>query len=201
MKLIIGLGNPGKKYEQTWHNLGFLAIDALIAAKPEMFLKCEKSAKFKAAVCLPDGVRGTKAGEGSDLEEKVILAKPQTFMNKSGQSAKAIMSFYKIKPQNLWVVHDDIDLELGSLKISRNSSAAGHKGVQSIIDEINSREFVRFRLGIKPRHESRIPAQDQVLRKIGKDDKMIIDETIKEAAAAFSLALMAGVTEAMNEFN
>lgn len=190
MKLIIGLGNPGKKYEQTWHNVGFMVIDQLQANKPDEFSKFKKSAKFKSEV-----------SEGNGPEEKIILAKPQTFMNNSGQAIKSLVNFYKIKPQDLWVIHDDIDLPLGKIRISQNSSAAGHKGVQSIINELSTQGFIRFRLGIQLVNPSKLPTEIYVLQKIGRSDRIIINESIKTVLAAIELALVQGVTEAMNEFN
>ncbi|MFA6254998.1 MAG: aminoacyl-tRNA hydrolase [Patescibacteria group bacterium] len=190
MKLIVGLGNPGKKYETTWHNVGFLVIDLLKTKQAGEFLSCNKSKKFKAEIC-----------ENNSPEEKIILAKPQTFMNNSGQAVKAIGRFYKIKPENLWVIHDDIDLPLGKIRISQNASAAGHKGVQSIIDEVGTQEFIRFRLGIQPITPLKMPTEKYVLQKIDSESKVIIDEVIEKVLAALEIALAQGVTEAMNEFN
>ena len=190
MKLIIGLGNPSKKYDETWHNVGFMTVDQIQTSKPEEFLKCKNSKKHKAEIC-----------EGTSPEEKIILAKPQTFMNLSGQAVKSLKNFYKIKPHDLWVVHDDIDLPLGKIRISQNSSAAGHKGIQSIIDEIGTQEFVRFRLGIQPTTPMKIPTEKYVLQKIKKEDKIIIDETIQTVLTVIEVGLAEGITEAMNEFN
>ncbi len=190
MKLIVGLGNPGKKYDQAWHNAGFMAIDQIQLDQPDEFLKFKNSLKFKAQIC-----------EGNNPEEKIILAKPQTFMNRSGQAVKALVKFYKIKPQDLFVIHDDIDLPLGKIRISQNASAAGHKGVQSIIDELGTQEFIRFRLGIKQEQKIQIPAEKYVLQKIDKESKLIIDEVIKKILIALEIALAEGATEAMNEFN
>jgi len=190
MKLIVGLGNPGKKYESTWHNVGFIIIDHLKGSRPDDYLSCKKSTKFQAEIC--DGEIG---------EEKIILIKPQTFMNKSGVAVKALANFYKIDTADIWVIHDDIDITLGSIKISQNSSAAGQKGVQSIIDELGTQNFVRFRIGIKPDNESKIPTEDYVLQKIGSEGKVVIDNIGKEVVSAIELALMNGIPAAMNEFN
>jgi len=190
MKLIIGLGNPGKKYEATWHNAGFLVIDLLKTKQAGEFLSCNKNKKFKAEVC-----------ENNSPEEKKILAKPQTFMNKSGESVKALANFYKMKPEDIWVIHDDIDLPLGKIRISQNASAAGHKGVQSVIDELGTQGFIRFRLGIQPITPLKMPTEKYVLQKIDKESKVVIDEVMEKVLAALEIALVQGVTEAMNEFN
>lgn len=190
MKLIIGLGNPGKKYDQTWHNVGFLTIDQIQVNKPEEFLKLKNSRKHKAEIC-----------EGTSPEEKIILIKPQTFMNNSGQAVKSLARFYKIKPHDLWVIHDDIDLPLGKIRISQNSSAAGHKGVQSIIEELGTQEFIRFRIGIQPTTPIKVTTEKYVLQKIDKAGKVIIDEVMGKVLAAIEVTLAQGVTEAMNEFN
>jgi len=188
MKLIIGLGNPGKKYETTWHNLGFLAVDALAASKPEMFLKCKQSAKFKAEVC-----------EGSELEEKIILAKPRTFMNKSGQAVKAIMSFYKIKPLDLWVIHDDIDLPLGKIRIRKGGSAGGHHGMESIISSIGTNDFMRIRVGIgRPIHGD---ITGYVLGRFTNEEKEPISQAISTATKALESAVKTGIDSAMNHFS
>jgi len=186
MKLIIGLGNPGKKYEQTWHNVGFLAVEKI--KKDKEFPEFKDSKKFKAEIC-----------EETEIKEKIILAKPTTFMNNSGQAAKALIKFYKIEPQDLWVVHDDIDLPIGKIRISQNASAAGHKGVQSIIEELGTQGFVRFRIGIQPENPGRVPTEKYVLQKIDEADK--INQSLNNTATAIDLALMNGVSEAMNEFN
>jgi len=190
MKLIIGLGNPGKKYELTWHNVGFIMLDHFKGSRPDDYLACKKSTKFQAEIC-----------EGEIGQEKIILAKPQTFMNNSGAAVSALANFYKIKPQDVWVIHDDVDLPQGSLRISHNASAAGHKGVQSIIDALGTQNFVRFRIGIKPEGENKIPTESYVLQKLSDQDKMMIVNLGPEIVSAVELALLDGVTAAMNEFN
>ena len=190
MKLLVGLGNPGKKYEQTWHNLGFMTLDQLATSRPEEFLKFKKNLRLKADVC-----------EGANPQEKLILVKPQTFMNKSGEAIKDLVNFYKIKPENLWVFHDDIDLPLGKIRISHDASAGGHKGVQSIIEQIGSQDFVRFRLGIQKNTPNNLPTETYVLQKIDKEAKVIIDEMIQKVISAIEVALIQGISEAMNEFN
>ncbi len=188
MKLIIGLGNPGKKYQQTWHNVGFLALDEI--QKSKGFLKFKNNKKIKAEIV-----------ESNLPEEKIILAKPQTFMNNSGQTVKTLAKFYKVKPTEVWIIHDDIDLPLGEIRISQNASSGGHKGVQSIINEIGTQQFVRFRIGIKSEKQGQTPTENYVLQKINKTDNIIITESIKKVNAAVDLALMEGIPEAMNQYN
>lgn len=190
MKLIIALGNPGKKYESTWHNVGFMAIDKLKFSPDDAFLNFKCSKKFNSEIC-----------ESAYIEEKIILAKPTTFMNKSGLAVKALSTFYKIKPEDIWVIHDDLDLPLGQIRISHNASAGGHKGVQSIIDEIGTKNFGRFRVGIKKEMPTKLAAEKFVLQKIDDQSKLIVDQTIKEVIAAIEVALTQGLTEAMNDFN
>jgi PTH1 family peptidyl-tRNA hydrolase len=190
MKLIVGLGNPGKEYEQTWHNVGFMVLDQFSQKEAGRFLACKNGKKFKSELC-----------EDNNEVEKIILAKPQTFMNESGQSVKLLANFYKIKTGDIWIIHDDIDLPLGEIRISHNASAAGHKGVQSIIDRLASQEFARFRLGIKPNGPQLLPTEKYVLQKISQKDKIILDQVIIRILSALEIALTDGISEAMNEFN
>ncbi|EKE19125.1 MAG: Peptidyl-tRNA hydrolase [uncultured bacterium] len=136
MKLIIGLGNPEDKHLYTRHNAGFILIDEI--QKKWSFPDFQFDKKFNAQV-----------SEASKDNEKIILAKPQTFMNLSGQAVQAIMQFYKISTESLTVLHDDLDIELGKFKISIDSSAAGHNGVQSIFDSLGTQKIKRVRIGIE----------------------------------------------------
>lgn len=188
MKLLVGLGNPGKKYEQTWHNLGFLVLDEFQQITKTDKFKTDK--KFKAEIT-----------QAPFKAEKILLAKPQTFMNNSGQAVSALMNFYKIKPQDLWVINDDIDLPLGNIRISLNASAAGHKGVQSIIKAINSQNFSRFRVGIKSEKPSQMSTEDYVLQKIPLTSKLTVNKVIKKTSRAIEVALNDGIAAAMNQFN
>lgn len=202
MKLIVGLGNPGKKYKDTRHNLGFLVLDKL--SKKNHFPEFKSSKKFKSLIL-----------RHSFSRKRIILAKPQTFMNESGKAVKILAAGYKIsptgsgKPQqatNIFVVHDDIDLGLGKIKIVKNRGAAGHKGVQSIIKEIKTKNFVRFRIGIKPNYKtmkpfSHLAIESFVLKKFTKAEKKVINNSIKNCVKAIEITLKEGLEKAMNEFN
>ena len=184
MILIIGLGNPGKKYKNTRHNVGFQVVDEF--AKENNFPKFRLSKKFNSLV-----------SEGILNDEKIILAKPQTFMNQSGKAVRTLTNFYKItrpgrvvnlitrpgrvvRVADLVVVHDDIDLPLGKIRISKNRGAAGHKGVESIIKEIGTKNFTRFRIGILPKIGKPKNIEKYVLQKFGKEEEKIIKEVIQE---------------------
>jgi len=190
MKLIIGLGNPGEQYALTWHNLGFIILDALRTAGIDEFGPFREHKKLSAAI-----------SQGINPEEKIILAKPQTFMNRSGIAVKALMSFYKVAPEDIWILHDEADIALGKIRIARNASSAGHKGIQSIIDELGSQSFVRFRLGIKQDPPSLLPTDEYVLQKIDAKSKVVVDGIAQEVLGAIEVALTRGITEAMNDFN
>jgi len=188
MKLIVGLGNPGLKYQSTWHNLGFILADGL--KKKHDFSDFKNSTKFKAAVA-----------EGKIGKEKIILAKPVTFMNNSGEAVQALAHFYKIKPENIFVMHDEIDLPIGTIRISQNSSAAGHNGIKSIIENLGSKSFIRFRIGIKPENHSKVPVNKYVLQKINRHSIMPANKALDNAADAIATTLDKGVEVAMNQFN
>jgi len=190
MQLILGLGNPGKKFENTPHNLGFEVIEKLRENYNEFFSDFKLNKKLKAEI-----------SKGKFPDKDVILAKPQTFMNLSGESVKAIKNFYKIKTQKIWVIHDDIDLPLGKIRISIGSSAGGHKGVQNIINALGTKEFVRFRLGIKTPLAEKIPAEDFVLRKFTKSEKNMAEKMISEIIEAIDTAAELGIEKTMNKYN
>lgn len=161
MKLIVGLGNPGAEYAGTRHNLGFEVIDALVSGKKA---SPEVNKKMQAIVYkLPD----------------VILLKPQTFMNLSGVSVVAAVNFYKINLNDLLVIHDDVDFELGEVKHQFDRSSAGNKGVESIIKALNSQAFNRLRLGIG---HSEFETSDHVLQKFSAVEKEIVERMINRAA-------------------
>lgn len=194
MNLIIGLGNPGKKYEKTRHNLGFLVIENLTK-----HLRAKKRNYHELAEIII-GKLGSK---------KVILAKPLTFMNRSGQAVKFLTQEFKISPDDLFVVHDDIDLPLGIIRISRGRGSAGHKGVVSIIKELGTKNFARFRIGIYPigqtflgyHHKKKIATEKFVLKKFTPAEQKIIRPVIKKMIQAILTALRKDVIGAMNEFN
>lgn len=188
MFLIVGLGNPGKKYQGTRHNVGFAAVESF--AEKNNFPAFKLSLKFNAL--LSEGLLG---------EEKTILALPQTFMNESGSSVSSLIYFYKIYPANVVVIHDDMDIPLGEIKVVYDRGSAGHKGVESIIKEFNSNQFLRIRVGIQPGKGKPNSPEKFVLKKFGKDEKEIIDAAIEKAADALDLLTREGVERAMNEYN
>jgi PTH1 family peptidyl-tRNA hydrolase len=158
MKLLVGLGNPGKKYSLTRHNVGFLLIENLIKTYQLPQLKLNKN--FKALIVK------------TKLDDKnFFIALPQTYMNNSGQAVKKICSFYKIKPEDIIVAHDEIDLPLGKFKISFNRGSAGHQGVQSIINQLKTKNFWRLRIGVGPKIKSpSFPTERFVLENFKKDE-------------------------------
>jgi len=176
MILIIGLGNPGLKFKNTRHNLGFEIVD--IIKKENGFSIWQNKKKLKA-----------KISQGKIDNQKIVLAKPQTFMNLSGQAVKSLMKFYKIPLKNLWVIHDDLDLELGKIKIKNDSRSAGHKGIQSIIDELGTKNFNRLKIGIGPR-PIEIDSKKFVLQKFFKNEKGILEETKKAATHNLRAAIL-----------
>lgn len=188
MILIVGLGNPGKKYQKTRHNLGFLTIDEF--RRKNNFPKFKFSKKFKAEI-----------SEGIFNRKNIILTKPQTFMNLSGKAVKPLTNFYKTTRSVLVVIHDDIDLPLGKIKIVKNRGAAGHKGVESIIKELGTRNFVRFRIGIQPQTGKPKNPEKFVLQKFNKEEEKIIKEVIKNTTEAIKFFLEQGLEKAMSKYN
>ncbi len=174
MKIVIGLGNPGKKYVPTRHNVGFFVLDLIIKKakkqenKESILLKDFKlEKKFEAEIA-----KFELGGEG------IILVKPHTFMNNSGEAVKKIVDFYKIDPINdLVVIHDDIDVELGKIRIKSKGSSAGHNGVQSIIDNLGIDHFLRVRIGIG-RPPERMDVDKYVLGKFSSKERKVIEESI-----------------------
>lgn len=185
--IIIGLGNPGTKFEGTRHNVGFMVVD-LFAEKND-FSGFRLQKKYKALVS--DGVVGG---------EKVILAKPQTFMNDSG---KAVRKILKNNPDsNLIVIHDDIDLAVGKIKLVKERGSAGHKGVESIIKNIGNDGLIRFRIGIGAENaEKKTKAMKVVLKKFSKDEETLIKKTVDKTAEALNLFLKEGLEKTMQKYN
>lgn len=184
MFVIVGLGNPGKSYENTRHNIGFVALDLL--AK-ENNIKMNKI-KHKALV-----------GEGFISGQKALLVKPQTFMNLSGNSVREILEYYKVDPGELIVIYDDIDIPCGSLRVRKKGSGGTHNGMKSIIGDIQSDQFPRIRIGIG--NETRMDLKDYVLGGFGKEEKKIIESVVINAAKAAECILDRGIEIAMGEYN
>lgn len=168
MELIVGLGNPGKEYEKTRHNTGFMFLDRIKDVYKFPDFKFDK--KFDSEISR-DKMEFTK-------NKDIMMVKPQTMMNNSGQSVKAIMDFYKLTPENLIVIQDDIDIEIGKYKISADSGSAGHNGIQDIIDKLGTQNFKRIRIGIGNADlRSKIDPTDFVLGKFSEEElKSFIDE-------------------------
>lgn len=185
MYLIAGLGNPGKQYENTRHNAGFMALDALA---DQLGTSIEE--KKHKALC----------GKGLIGGEKVILLKPQTFMNLSGESIRAAADFYKVDPDHIIVIYDDISLEPGQLRIRKKGSAGGHNGIKSIIAHLGTQEFPRIKVGVgdKP---PRMDLADYVLSRFSKEDREKMEQAFKDAAEAVEVMIAEGPDAAMNQFN
>lgn len=170
MKLIVGLGNPGEKYEKTRHNAGFMLLNYL--ANEWDFPEFSMEKNFKARV--------SEKGTGN---EKIILAKPETFMNLSGESVRAITDFYKISPENIIIAHDDLDLGIGKFKISKDSSSAGHNGAESVIRHLGTQNFKRIRMGVekeKGRNSRNESGESFVLKDFTKEELDTLKSTLSE---------------------
>ena len=186
MKLIVGLGNPGQNYLHTRHNIGFDTIDKF--CEPYN-LRLLPSLKFKSLI-------NTISLNG----KKIIIAKPQTFINLSGIAIKSIIAYYKINPENVIVIHDDLDIAVGKIKIKNNGSSAGHNGIKNIIQELNSQSFIRIRIGIG-KNKTNYELNNYVLAKFPDDEKILINQSIQKSCEAIKVILEQNVFFAMNKFN
>lgn len=185
MKLIIGLGNPGQEYEKTRHNVGWLVLDYLV--KQEQWAESKKG----KLLYLKTELNG----------QAVELIKPLTFMNNSGEAAAYAARKHDLKPEDIFVIYDDLDLPLGKIRIGKFESDGGHKGIKSVIHYLKNKNFIRFRIGIKKETPVKIPAETLVLQKFGLAEKEKINESIKKTAEAIKMLLTEPLEKVMNRFN
>lgn len=184
MYAIIGLGNPEKKYDKTRHNIGFDVIDELASQ-----MGVQVNTKRHKALC----------GVGQIGSEKVILVKPQTYMNLSGESVRAVMDFYKLDPtKDIIVIADDISLPTGKIRIRAKGSAGGHNGLKSIIARAGTDQFTRIKVGVGANQGDLVK---HVLGKFSKGERKIVDDAVRNAASASEVIVMYDVQTAMNKFN
>ena len=184
MYIIVGLGNPGKQYENTRHNMGFLAVD-LLAEKYNIDVN---KIKFKALV-----------GEGRIAGQKVLLVKPQTYMNLSGEAVRQAMDFYKIVPEELIVIYDDIDIPTGTFRIRKKGSPGTHNGMRNIFQHIQTNDFPRIRVGIGSGKKDNLAGY--VTGGISKSEQEILADVLKSSADAAACIIEKGIDKAMNEYN
>ena len=186
MFIIAGLGNPGKRYENTRHNVGFDAIDELV----DRYRIPGSGVSHKAMV-----------GKGIMEGQKVLLAKPLTYMNLSGEAIRGLVDYYKIDPETeLLVIYDDISLEPGNIRIRKKGSAGGHNGIKSIIAQLGTQNFLRIRIGVGEKPKGWDLA-DYVLGTFGKEDRPLVEEALGNAAEAAAMIIQGKIDEAMNRFN
>lgn len=171
MKLLVGLGNPGTEYEKTRHNVGFLALDYIHSNGD--FSNWKNDKKANALV--------SESGAG---DSKVILAKPQTFMNLSGQSVQALMQYYDIALEDVVIVHDDVDFTFGEVKTQKDRGAAGHNGIKSIIEHVGTKDFSRIRIGVIPTNldKSQIDTREFVLKNFSSEELNKLPDLFKDLA-------------------
>jgi PTH1 family peptidyl-tRNA hydrolase len=185
MKCFVGLGNPGKKYESTRHNIGFMAIDAF-ASRWSIPMTGQK---FKAII-----------GEGVVKGEKVILIKPQTYMNLSGESVRAYLDFYKADIEDLVIIYDDLDTSVGQMRLRYKGSAGGHNGIKSIIQHLGTQEFNRIRLGIS-RPQPGFDIADYVLSLFLKEEQIVIGDMLPNVLDAMEYVLQEPFEKVMAKYN
>jgi len=183
MWVIAGLGNPGENYRRTRHNIGFMVLE-------EVSLRHSIGFNFR---------KGYRIGKGAIDSCNILLVEPLLYMNMSGVVIKKILHRFQIQPELLTIIHDDLDIQLGKLKIKRNGSSGGHKGIESVIQHIGSREFIRIKVGIG--RDKGITAEDYVLRRFKRHELPVVKEIIHTAADAVDSIVTEGVERAMNRFN
>ncbi len=190
MKLIVGLGNPGREYSHNRHNVGFLCVNRLAKKYGFDFDRTQKRSRIAV---------------GKINNEDVVLAKPHTYMNRSGEAVSALLKQYSLSLESLIVVHDDLDLPVGRIRIRPGGSAAGHKGVASVVAELGNADFIRVRVGIgHPQDDSAVENRgvvDYVLGNFTPDEHQIMDEVIDKVVAAIVCIIAEGFTAAMNTYN
>jgi peptidyl-tRNA hydrolase, PTH1 family len=185
LKLIVGLGNPGKQYEHTRHNIGFEVIDEL---SRQFSIPLDQS-KFKGLY-----------GIGFHKGEKILLLKPLTYMNLSGESIRAVMDYYQIDVEDLVVIYDDLDLPVGKIRLRQKGSPGGHNGIKSTVAHLGTQQFNRIRIGID-RPEKGMSVPDYVLGRFRKDELATQGDAVKKSASACEAWLEKSFLEVMNEFN
>ena len=184
MYAIVGLGNPDKKYDKTRHNIGFDVIDELASQ-----MGVQVNTRRHKALC----------GIGMIGNEKVILVKPQTYMNNSGESVREVMDFYKLDPQQeIIIIADDISLDVGKIRIRAKGSAGGHNGLKSIIAHTGTQNFKRIKVGVG---ENQGDLVHHVLGKFGSKERKIVDEAVRNAASAAEVMILENIETAMNKYN
>ena len=193
MKLIVGLGNPGRGYADNRHNIGLICLNYFARKQNIHFDKKQGKARI---------------GLGKAAGNEVVLARPQTYMNRSGQSVTLLVSKFNISPENLFVIHDDLDLPLGKIRIRGNGSSGGHKGVGSIISELSNQDFIRIRIGIgRPNQNEDISKfseddiKDYVLSDFTPDEKQVITPIIPTVSEIILYMLNEGLVATMNKYN
>lgn len=196
MKLIVGLGNPGNKFRDTRHNIGFMVVDRLASDLSTSAVVWDQSDRHKALLF--------RVGE-------LLLVKPQTFMNNSGIPVKSLVDFYRLAPEDAWVIHDDIDLPLGKIRIREKGGSAGHHGVDAIMKVLGTDRFVRFRLGIGRGMESTGRTMDKhwhhravisfVLSRFRQGEAGKLKHLVKDGAHTVRVALLEGIDRAMQRFH
>jgi PTH1 family peptidyl-tRNA hydrolase len=194
MKLIVGLGNPGEQYKNTRHNVGFMVVETLAEE-----LACPK---FGMEQKLKSEIVGAKAKTSAGQVEPMLLVKPQTYMNQSGEAVGLVLNYYKdrLTLEDLWVVHDDVDLKLGQIKVQRGGGSGGHHGIESIAGVVGT-SFVRFRLGIGRPKEKKYDVYNYVLETIKETEMETFSEMVKRATQVIRLAIESGLEVAMNKYN
>lgn len=184
MYLVVGLGNPGKRFENTRHNLGFITVDRLSDTQGIAV----KKIAFKGLM-----------GEGIIESEKVLLLKPQTYMNLSGESVREAVAYYKIDPEKLIVIYDDIDVEIGKIRIRKKGSAGSHNGMSSVIYQLKRDDFPRIRIGIG--RSSRMRLRDYVTGGFSKEEIPLLEEAVDKSVKAIISIMKEGIDMAMNKYN
>ncbi len=187
IRLVVGLGNPGREYADTRHNIGFVVADAFVRARQAGWTHRRE---FEAEVA--------KVSQGS--RHDLYVLKPLTFMNESGRAVGAFSRFYRIEPEEIAVCYDELNLDLGAIKLSIRGSAGGHNGVQSLLTHVGD-GFRRFRLGIGPRHPPEIDLKDYVLGKFAPDQQSTLTQLLPVYLSGLDLLLTQGVAAAMNRLN
>jgi PTH1 family peptidyl-tRNA hydrolase len=199
MKVVVGLGNPGKRYAGTRHNVGFDVID-LIAGRHHVEWESAPRGIDALTGQVASGFSGKDADVASGFSRKILLAKPLTFMNLSGHAVRDLLQFYKIATADALIVVDDINIELGRLRARPSGSAGGHNGLKSIIEALGSEEFARLRVGVG-RGDARRDLADHVTAKFETEERAIVAEAVGRAADAAEMFVADGIGPVMNRFN